>query len=168
MSEHCLDTQKYVKKNGFEKFGRSICMEPPPLGTPTRVFLRACAINNREWARDNNPAWAHPHNRRKSIDFQHITTFTLCKSETLWVYAHVRVCGCALGHVGAHPTPPSTPISERNCHSHMDSLPRPLAPIMRPTAPECTPMSCKCVGVYGCAHMTNARSGSFAAYPLWG
>lgn len=29
-------------KNGFEKFGRSIYMESPPLHTPTRVFF-VCA-----------------------------------------------------------------------------------------------------------------------------
>lgn len=52
MAEGVRTPSNPVKKNGFEKLGRSMCMESPPLGTPTRVFLRACAINNREWVRD--------------------------------------------------------------------------------------------------------------------
>lgn len=118
-------------KNGFEKLGRSICMESPPSGTPTCVFLRACAINNREWARGSNPAWAHPYDRRQMLENQHIATFTLCKSETLRVYAHVRSCGNSGKRMGGCATPPSTPISERNCHLHTDSLLRP------PVVPKC-------------------------------
>ena len=118
-------------KNGFEKLGRSICMESPPSGTPTRVFLRACAINNREWARGSNPAWAHPYDRRQMLENQHIASFTLCKSETLRVYAHVRSCGHSGKRMGSCATSPSTPISERNCYSHTDSLLRP------PVVPKC-------------------------------
>jgi len=87
--------------------GRSIYMEPPPLGTPTRVFLRACAINNREWAHGYNPAWACAHNKLQMLENQRFPTFTLCKSETLRVYAHVRVGGCARKHVGVRPTLPA-------------------------------------------------------------
>ncbi len=28
-----------VQKNGFEKLGRSMCMEPPPCDTPSLVFF---------------------------------------------------------------------------------------------------------------------------------
>lgn len=58
-------------------------------------------------------------------DFQQITTFTLCKSETLRVYAHARAGGRASESVGVCATPPSTPIFYENCHSHTDSLPCP-------------------------------------------
>lgn len=118
-------------KNEFEKLGRSICMESPPSGTPTRVFLRACAINNREWARGSNPAWVRPHDRQQTPENQHFVTFTLCKSETRLACAHVRVGGCASESVGVCATPPSTPIFYENCHSHTDSLPRP------PVVPKC-------------------------------
>lgn len=111
--------------------GRSICMESPPLCTPTRVFLRACAINNREWACGSNPAWVCPYDRRQMLENQRITTFTLCKSETRLACAHVRVGGCASESVGVCATPPSTPIFIENCHSHTDSLPRP------PVVPKC-------------------------------
>ena len=79
------------------------------MGTPTRVFLRACAINNREWARGCNPAWVRPYERRQTIDFQDFATFTLCKSETLRVYAHTRVGGCASESVGGCVTPSQNP-----------------------------------------------------------
>lgn len=70
----------------------------------------------------------------RTTDFQQISTFTLCKSETLRVYAHVRVGGCASESVGVCATPPSTPIFYENCHSHTDSLPCP------PVAPKCVLM----------------------------
>lgn len=128
MTELSKSPSNLVQKNGFEKLGRSIYMESPPTGTPTRVFLRACAINNREWARGHNPAWVRPCKRRQMIDFQHFATFTLCKSETLRVYAHALVCGCASESVGGRTTPPRTPIFYENCHSHTGSLPRPPLP----------------------------------------
>lgn len=125
ITELCKPPSNPVQKNGFEKLGRSICMESPPSGTPTRVFLRACAINNREGARGNNPAWVRPHDRPQTAENQCFATFTLCKSETLRVYAHVRVGGYASESVGIRTTPPSTPIFYENCHSHTDSLLRP-------------------------------------------
>lgn len=106
-------------------------MESPPSRTPTRVFLRAPAINNREWARGRNRECARPRKSKKIADFQLFTTFTLCKSETLRVYAHVRSCGHSGKRMGGCATPPSTPISERNCHLHTDSLLRP------PVVPKC-------------------------------
>lgn len=106
-------------------------MESPPSRTPTRVFLRVRAINNREWARGSNLAWAHPHDRLQTLENQQVATFTLCKSETWRVYANARSRGHSGKRMGGCATPPSTPISERNCHLHTDSLLRP------PVVPKC-------------------------------
>lgn len=84
-------------------------MESPPSGTPTRVFLRACAINNREWARGSNPAWARPYDGRQILENQRIATFTLCKSETLRVYAHARSRGHSGKRMGGCATPSQHP-----------------------------------------------------------
>lgn len=118
-------------KNGFEKLGRSICMESPPSGTPTRVFLRACAINNREWARGSNPACA-PHTIGDKCLKINTLRLSLCAKVKPFgftpMYAHVGTQASAWAVVRP---PPSAPISERNCHSHTDSLLRP------PVVPKC-------------------------------
>ena len=100
----------------------------PTYGHTHPRILRACAINNREWARWHKPAWVRPCEWCQMADFQRLATFTLCKSETLRVYAHALVCGRASESVGGWATPPRTPIFYENCHSHTDSLPRPPLP----------------------------------------
>lgn len=88
-----------------------------PMGCKSRLCRVACVAT-----------------KLQTAGFQQITTFTFAQSETLRVYAHVRVGGCASESVGVCATPPSTPIFYENCHSHTDSLPCP------PVAPKCVLM----------------------------
>ncbi len=102
-------SSNFIKKNGFQKIGRSIYMESPPSHTPTRPFLRVRTISNRAWARGNNPTWVRAHNRPQTLDFQALRTFTLCKSETLRVYVPTRLRGSARLSMGVRPTPSKPP-----------------------------------------------------------
>lgn len=117
----------------------------PTYGHTHPRILRACAINNREWARGHNPAWVRPYEWQQTTDFQLLATFTLCKSETLRVYAHALVGGRASDCVGGRPNPCETPIFVENCHSHTDSFPRPL---LRPVALPCAHNACVVVPGY--------------------
>ena len=101
-------------------------MESPPSGAPTRVFLRACAINNREWARARNPAWVRPCECKQIAEIQRFSTFTLCKSETHRAHVSMRIRGHTGTSVGSPAHPKITPIFGENCpythtpiHAHL-------------------------------------------------
>lgn len=85
----------------------------PTYGHTHPRILRACAINNREWARWHKPAWVRPCEWCQMVDFQQLATFTLCKSETLRVYAHALVRGCASESVGGRATLPEPQFSTK-------------------------------------------------------
>lgn len=117
-------------------------MESPPSRTPTRVFLRVRAINNREWARGSNLG-----GRTHTIGYKHLKIsklrLSLCAKVKLFGFTltHAHVGTQASAWAVVRPLPAPQFLKEIATHTRTPSCAHPLclsvcgrdycAPIMR-------------------------------------